>query len=761
MKSIYLSIAFAISLFVGIITPAYAQEDGSLVPESNYNGHGITVDKISFTASDVMSERVMFYNIGKKKFLNAGGTWGTRAATHTAGLAVRLEKRGKEENKYYMHSPFLGAEGEYLGYVNSSNRLRKGLYFDRSKDCSDPMTATVFTFTKVDVEEISDDIKTKYNITDEDNIYRIQLLKDDNQVTTNGYGVDYDADLVSNQSMRVHVFKSGNQNLVDIREATRVDSMEYVYWKIANMNEIENTMLTETNIYKSEPADLSFLIRAQNFNRRNIYTRDGYTPTEDRGWKYTFNDRSLYTTKFADSDFKIDGLNFNADTHGDGKYGMFYCAQIKNSEKYTVKKGERLYQTVPVSKPGWYRVDCQAFFYNGGGKENCCALLFAHSDDKADRGTAENAYVNLLPQRYMAKYDREIAVDKSGQFDLNARLSNLKAGNAPANHLEAGVAFYTNEYPNSVLVYVTDASSENPANLTFGIEATRDFTADDVVYADNFNLKYLGQSFALDDQGKLNSTGKFTNRPLVLRRDLKKGKWNAIVLPVNLTKYQVNTTFFPYPRIAEFTGFKDMYTLEFKIKSLDNISENEVVMKAGQCYIINPGYEGNTGELTIGDREGKPMNGPYYVIDRVSYDSENSATIEVVEEADAHQWPGSDCRLITKGSYEPVDVSKNAYLLYSGTLYHLTETYRSKGYCWWIEDIHQMGTNGKSHLMFNCSIMDDSNGTTDVMTLKMDGNGNILDDNDAIYNIQGQKMSNDTALPRGIYIRSGKKYVVK
>ena len=752
MKRFYFILTFATLLTAINIAPACAQGSElaeAIIPESNYKGNGITLSEITFEGSE--SERLMFYNVGKKRFLNSGGLWGTEAATHTAGLFMKLEK--KSTGKYYIHTPFFG-EGQYFGYVSEGGDNKEGVFLDRRKDDTSPKTATVFTFTKVEVSEIDNSIKEECSISDGDNIYKIQLLFADNS-----HAISTDQDLVANQQMRVYVFNDGNPNRVDIQQSTTNTNIQYTYWKIVNMDEIERTMLQDTHIYDTEPSDVTFLIRAQNFNRQNAYTRDVNEedkPTDDRGWHHDFADKSLYTTKFNAADYKISDIMFNNETHGDGKYGMFYCAQIKNAGSYTVEKDKSLYQTVPVTKAGWYRIDCQGFFYNNGGTESCCAKLFAYSDSTATEGTAKHAYVNLLPQRYLVSYPHKIYEDKTdnSSFDKNTNIKNLY-GRSPTTHLEAGIAFYTNEYPNSVLVYVPDA----PANITFGIKATRDFTNNDVVWVDNFNLKYLGQSFALDDQDKVNSEGVFTNRPLVLRRALTGEMWNAIVLPVNLTKYQVNTTFFPYPRIAEFKGFKDRYTLQFVSVDLDNLKENDIAMEAGKCYIIKPGYNGHTGEIQIGDEAAKTITAPYYMIDRVSYNSNSKPKIQ--ENTVPFTFPGSSCSLTIKGAYLPISIPKNAFLVYKNKLMHLTGDYKSKGYVWWIEDAHQMGVNGKAHKMSMSDIDSSYDETTGIISIKIGTDENGFETDDSIYNLQGQKMNNSSALPRGIYISNGKKFIVK
>lgn len=773
MKRFYFTLTFATLLSAINIAPAYGQGSElseALIPESNYKGNGITLDEISFEGSE--SERLIFYNVGKKRFLNSGGLWGTRAATHTSGIAVKLIKQSS--NGYYVKSPFYG-EGQYMGRValpstDANAKTRNGVFFDRKQIETGLPVASIWTLEAVELKDIPEATKTAFNITADDHIYKIKVLN------TNNSAISSDYELVANQNMTVSVFESGNTNLVEALPTTDAkypkDNPEYTYWKIANLANINATMLEETHIYDTEPSDLTFLIRAQNFNRQNKYKHDGTEPEDDRGWFYDFEtqtygqDNSLtlkpYTTKFSETEDYGSGsiTGYSQDKYGDGKYGMFYCAKIQNSSvkyggityKASVKSGNRIRQTVPVTKPGWYRIDCQGFYKTDGNE--CIARIFAYSNATDGKGTATNAYVNLLPEAYLTEYPHTISTDAT-----NVRLTSLKAGKAPDSYLEAGIAFYTGEYPNSVLVYVASASDTKEGSITFGIETIKDFSDADAVYVDNFNLKYLGQSFALDDQDKVNSEGEFTNRPLVLRRSLTGEMWNAIVLPVNLTKYQVNTTFFPYPRIAEFKGFKDRYTLQFVSVNLDYLKENDIAMEAGKCYIIKPGYNGHTGEIQIGDEAAKTITAPYYLIDRVSYNSASKPKIQ--ENTAPFTFPGSSCSLTIKGAYLPISIPKNAFLVYKNKLMHLTGDYKSKGYVWWIEDAHQMGANGKAHKISMSDIDSSYDETTGIINIKIGTDETGFETDDNIYNLHGQKMNDSSALPKGIYISNGKKFIVK
>lgn len=763
MKRVNLTFTLIALLFSIYRTPANAQEqDMGLIEESTYNGKGVALDDITFDGTT--SERILFYNIGRKRFLNAGGFWGTRTATHTVGLPLIIEKV-TDKPYYYIQSPLKNESNIYMAKVTENQdetNVKNGVFLDRENTVS-VRIAPRWRITRVNYSEITN--PKIYGINEDDIVYKIECRTDDNYYANNN--LKSDLVLVANRKMTISVFKEGNYNLVrGVPTTDNTYDEQYSYWKIVNLKEFNETTTSDKNYYTEKPIDLTFLVRGQNFNRLNKYNliTEG-DPKTTRGWFTNYKEVSgnsttdaWYKTSFSAANAYYNPANLTGDDfnnyHGDGKFGMFYCGRITGVNiKDDTKPNYTIYQYVPVTQPGWYRIDCQGFYKANG--TDCLARIFAISDESATLGTAHNAYVNLLPQHYLKDYKADISTynDAYG-YNTNYILSNLKDHKAPENYVEAGVSFYTGCYPNSVLVYV---SKEN-TNIKMGIEVLkRSMTADEVIYFDDFRLKYLGQSFALDDQDKLNSEGDFKNKPLVLRRALKEEKWNSIVLPVNLTKKQVNTTFFPYPRIAEFTGFKDRNTIEFKTINLDNFSEDDIVIKAGCCYILKPGYNGNTGEveIEIGDYKTSTMTGQYYMIDRVSYNSGSKPEIDTSK--GPFTIAGSSCELNMKGSYLPVSIPKNAYLLYNSTLMHLTKDYYSKGYCWWIEDTHQMGANGKRHDLFMS--VGDIDETTGIISIKI--GKEATDESEQIYNLQGQKMNVGSALPSGVYIRNGKKHIVK
>ena len=70
MKRFYWIVTIVTFLFTVNIIPADAQnqDDIGLIEESTYNGNGVTLDDI-FSKGSTTSERILFYNTGKKMFL--------------------------------------------------------------------------------------------------------------------------------------------------------------------------------------------------------------------------------------------------------------------------------------------------------------------------------------------------------------------------------------------------------------------------------------------------------------------------------------------------------------------------------------------------------------------------------------------------------------------------------------------------------------------------------------------------------------------
>lgn len=720
------------------------------VDSAYFRGKGADVSSLSFNdATGESAEYVLIYNVGKDMFLNAGGYWGTRTTTFTVGLPLMLIKNSN--GTYRIRGPFNNTQngtGNFLGMVEDVNGKR-GVYYDRGTS-----NGVDWIFEKDEGASQVDDV-----------VYRIKT-----NYTHNGLNKDYI--LYSNETMDIGVFTEGNENLVralndtDLENKTRDDI--YSRWKIVTVGQMMS--LFDTTYDSHNPSDATFLLRAQNFNRKNVY--NGTDAEEQQsGWHKDGN--FSYTCGFRG---ELEGYN-NPD---DQRYGMFYCGGIRGG-----KRSEKLYQTVDITHSGWYRVDCEGLFYNADENKKASARLYAKVVGDSEPNSAGNAYVDLLPKSYAEPYNGVML--NEDRFINNDGIVSSK--------LEASIMFYNKCYSNHLLIYV-NIPDGTAKTLELGIEITGDMDDDDFVFFDDFQLKYLGESFALDEGNTdfHNDMGdddmEYKNRVMILKRTLATDRWNSICLPVNLTKEQFTTAFFPNSMLAKLRDSSQSGIIEFQTVDLGPSKPNDhIALHAGQCYLIKPGYQGRTDteEIEIGDKNRTRIKAPYYIIDRVSLTKKNveedlnvsnvyrfvdNKDLEGSEKMDGYYTiSGADytqCKLRVYGTFQKLTgenrVPSASYTFVDGKLYHLPNNYSQKGFSCWIEDGHQVenNTTDRHPLSFSTYIngIHDSATSIDGMTVDMRD-----DTNDVIYNIYGQVVSRGTVplgrMSKGIYIVRGKKVIIK
>lgn len=699
------------TLFLFCMGDVCAQNESDVAP-AEFSGDGEDLEELFGEAAEV--GKLYLYNVGKDMFLNAGGYWGTQAMTYTVGLPVTI---AKTEKGYTISGPFSNSggygQGDYLGIVvKQGNEVEDGVYWDRSGDY------TNWTFEKV--------------TSGDGNIYTI---------SSDGYY------LQGNHQLLKDLLYTANYNAVHYTGEITDDEV-FAQWKIVTEEDLTADFV---NTYdKLHPANATFLLRAQNFNRMNKYN---YVENESgEGWHK------------RGSDFTYDctvGLSDKQDAEGryNGTHGMFFNAGITNAVE-----GDELFQTVEVSVPGWYRLDCQGFFYNSGDEDVCNARMFAVVDGAEEKAnTSQNSYIDLLPKKQK----------ETGPSDIdNGKIDDRR---------EAGMSFYYGYYPNSLLVYVDDVPENGTRKLKIGIRITKDMDdGKDYTWFDNFELRYLGAEILLDEDDTSFDTDDDTdykNRVLVLKRYMKPGVWNALVLPVDLTKQQLFTAFFPNPRIAELSGIEKPNTISFTALDIKSMDEDDTALHKGHCYIINPGFEGKTGSYTVHTGTGaeKNITGPYYLIDRVSLKKSEVTDAAHVEDKDSGGNPfgpfeyngggtaNQDCSIRFYGCYQISKVGANSYVFSEGDIYHITKEMNIKGFRCWIEDAHQMSPSAESRHVLSFSINGVADSTTGIEGLSVAWEGQPCGNN-VVYNLNGQAVRTGSpsleCLPKGVYIVNGRKYVV-
>lgn len=223
------------------------------------------------------------------------------------------------------------------------------------------------------------------------------------------------------------------------------------------------------------------------------------------------------------------------------------------------------------------------------------------------------------------------------------------------------------------------------------------------------------------------------NATVTLTKPLKANVWNAICLPFSMTEQQVRNAFGEDARIAEF-------------KKVDESGKNAVasfgmhyyqLITAGKPCLIKPSQVNDT-----------------YTISGVTIDAEKALTIV-----------DSNKKFDFVGTYATTSMPVNSHFLGSndGKLYYITTAKNISGLKAFLKPVEN-NSGAKLSIAFDSTVNDQDNNTTGIEAIKdyTEQDAANSSANKGIYNINGQFMgTNPAILPQGIYVKNGKKFIVK
>lgn len=263
-----------------------------------------------------------------------------------------------------------------------------------------------------------------------------------------------------------------------------------------------------------------------------------------------------------------------------------------------------------------------------------------------------------------------------------------------------------------------------------------------VLFQNNETLGFYGFTFGASSTEPTNvsisQTDGYTyeaknNATVTLTKPLKAGVWNAICLPFSMTEQQVRNAFGEDARIAEF-------------KKVDESGKKAVasfgmhyyqLITAGKPCLIKPSQVSDT-----------------YTISGVTIDTEKALTVT-----------DSNKKFDFVGTYAPTTMPTNSHFLGSndGKLYYITTAKNISGLKAFLKPVEN-NSGAKLSIAFDSTVNDQDNNTTGIEAIKdyTDKEAANSSANKGIYNINGQFVgTNPAILPQGIYVKNGKKFIVK
>ena len=245
----------------------------------------------------------------------------------------------------------------------------------------------------------------------------------------------------------------------------------------------------------------------------------------------------------------------------------------------------------------------------------------------------------------------------------------------------------------------------------------------------------------LDEDETLDDSRNLTKATMVFHRTFTKGKWNSLILPVDMTADQVKAAFGAEAKIARFNRLEDKWIY------FDTQAENNLHIEKNVPYIIKPKKEPTAVNRTynVGGENTKHINGLVYTVTGIAYNNQ-TATL---------QHEDTENGMTHYGSYKnPTCVPADSYILHrSGDMVHTAVEHPSiKSYRTWLRETTPSGETLQMRVEQN-----DGPSTGIKVIEEAPQNAN------AVYNVNGMRMnsSNTNNLPKGVYIINNKKVVIK
>lgn len=461
-------------------------------------------------------------------------------------------------------------------------------------------------------------------------------------------------------------------------------------------------------------------------------------------------------------------------------------------------------QTVDGLKPGTYVITAEAFVSNESDdgataitSTNPVAYLFA----AGTQGVSEGAVIEQLSEgdqttfnNLKTTHERYFTGNNAQYFRRNVPASQfLATGNNGQRYLV------------TISVNVT-GTGEDDGTLTIGVAKA---LAGGRVYVDNVRVFYSGDNeFGINAYSKNNTELSPTNltgidlskyefaRVFNLSRDfgattgdkVDKPVWEALVMPVNLTKTQVRNTFGDDVKLCHLKGLDNGGSrIQFNTVNLSG-NGNETAIYAGECYAVKvtdaPTFRRNDPrhEFIVFSVDENINNAkisypsPVYQFTGVTRMSKVGALIasQNIDEDDVPDtqmsysegtvtktYKTADGNLLFTGYfYKPTSVAKGNYVLNAGTVYHLTGEWKGLvGTMWTLQEVDDSGTPVTGSKL---SIDFGDDHLTGIKEISGDGAADAAVE--GIYNLNGQKVSDGNStdnLPKGIYVVNGRKVVVR
>lgn len=273
-----------------------------------------------------------------------------------------------------------------------------------------------------------------------------------------------------------------------------------------------------------------------------------------------------------------------------------------------------------------------------------------------------------------------------------------------------------------------------------GIAITSDINEDGTSTDCPEEFLVLDEDETLDDERQ-----NLTKATMVFHRTFTTGKWNSLILPVDMTADQVTAAFGKDTKLAKFDKYDENWIYFSPVVP----DANGNMLEANIPYIIYPTKEPDSvnRNYNVGSNKEKHIDGPVYTVTGIYYGGQ--PTKMMCNDTGSSTNTG----MTHYGSYVyRKKVPAKSYMLSKGDMVHTSKVHNVKSYRSWLEE------TTPSEKTLQLKVSDSDNSTTGIKVIE-----EAPQNANAVYNVNGMRMnsSNTDNLPKGVYIINNKKVVIK
>ena len=754
----------------------------------------------------------------KEKYISQGGTYGVQGVLSSIGMRMKIVRSPNNSSYYQVITRVQNSNGDTSGTLGDRlafSELWNGsnLYLDRGTNVIPDGLSNFPDWTIADGTAIKSDIKyvgeeTTQNVT-------VKTISFTNRTTTgNGWNPTHYYLTVNNQGKLVASTNSSDATRwVVVSEQDFNNAMTQVTW-----GEVDLGVFVQGGEFSRDNKDLESWVWGSVFSNQGESTplasqedsRD--ISSSPKHWHQRNQNVMCNGVLIANGIMgnlvgtNISGVNANINYDKEtfqNRFADYYAGEIYNE---AVSLSQQLQgSTIPNLVDGLYKITAQALYYDGGDgtTNNGISYFVIKRDELNNDGSIKNTSFEKLP----------IA-------PLNSEGSGYSI--TPESGVSAGYIFDTHEDAYNINYFVEISGN---TNLTIGIEQTEaegwTVIGNIHLYAHGKQALFMDEDWS--ESEKLTFKNNDDNvvyegdpyhqvqfydnyeypATVYYQRTLTPNKWTTICLPFNLKGSQVAQAFGDGTKVSTLNKL-DGVCLRFTATPDIATNLNTVIIEAGKPYIIKPtkekpdyeegatllvgnGLENHTvtvdgkiyaiAGVTKDDSFNEPTNGTATMTTYVGETNVEKSTetihittklkdpIKITDEASGISFVGSFHHKVIKkedvynAKTNPSGIAE--YWVFSkGDMYHLQGTRDWNIWATYAYLTLPKGTTGSAkELIFSVDVdgVEETGSLTEIENILTEpvreGDGNV-------YNISGQRIDNN-GLQKGIYIRNGRKFVVK